>query len=925
MHTFLRISALVLFGASMATGGAEGSLTQNERAKLAPAFQTILARHAPDLGCVPMGSEGVPALLLTDGTPTYDAIVYTSDPEAVRASGFRVRSIFPGLVTAHLSAADMASLVRRGDVRYLEPGSVNYPAVDVSTYEIGAQLVHNGFVNGTPYKGKGAIVFIYDTGIDWKHLDFRDPVDTAKSRILAIWDQTLSAAPGEVPPAGMTYGVEYTKAMIDDELDGTPTGKVRERDIHGHGTHVAGTAAGNGSAIAKRYTGVAPEADIVVVKGGDASFGESNMIDGLTYALNVATRFGKPLVCNWSIGGQSGPRDGTRGYETAVNSFVSVPGIVHVNSAGNSGDSPIHTGGNISSADSVTITFTVPTYTPQTGTNNDQFEFEFYLRSSPSCRATLVSPTGITYVRTANLSGTGPDNTDGTMYLENGLSSYNGNRYVYVKVSDQASTNPPKTGTWSLRIAGLSAPAVYDGWLTSWTVGSSSVTLVGGNTSKTVTSPGNAAGTITVASYVTKWGWPTYFNGAYVYSTTFDGTGGISSFSSIGPSADGRQKPEIAAPGQGITAALSAAGAAFGNSDSIRILPGKKHWLIQGTSMAAPHVTGTAALMLGIQPTLTASQIKSLLVSTANSDGSTGAVPNYVWGQGKLDVVDATARLVAPASSVTRATMAYDVINPTTNTTVALANPVRYAVRFTPTISGKVTGAQINVTTPGNRPVRGAGPLRVEVWSNVGGSLGGIPGSKVGNTVLVPFSQLMASTYNSFDMQAANVSVTAGQEYHLVIAVSNPADTLVFRGDDGTTSPTNRSSGFNGSSWYNLQDASSGLTNRNLRIRVTVTSGTGINAVEGTEFLPAEYSLGQNYPNPFNPSTVIEYHLAAPGNVRLGVYDLLGREVTTLVNEKKGAGSYVAKFDARGLASGIYFYRLEANGFVQSKKMTLLR
>jgi hypothetical protein len=55
------------------------------------------------------------------------------------------------------------------------------------------------------------------------------------------------------------------------------------------------------------------------------------------------------------------------------------------------------------------------------------------------------------------------------------------------------------------------------------------------------------------------------------------------------------------------------------------------------------------------------------------------------------------------------------------------------------------------------------------------------------------------------------------------------------------------------------------------------------------------------------------------------VYDLLGREVTTLVNEKKGAGSYVATFDARGLASGIYFYRLEANGFVQSKKMTLLR
>jgi photosystem II stability/assembly factor-like uncharacterized protein len=97
---------------------------------------------------------------------------------------------------------------------------------------------------------------------------------------------------------------------------------------------------------------------------------------------------------------------------------------------------------------------------------------------------------------------------------------------------------------------------------------------------------------------------------------------------------------------------------------------------------------------------------------------------------------------------------------------------------------------------------------------------------------------------------------------------------------------------------------------------VTNISKTGI---------PTGYSLTQNYPNPFNPSTIISYQLAARSQVTLKVYDILGREVATLVNEEKSAGNYEVKFNANNLASGTYIYRFTAGNFVQTKKMLLLK
>jgi hypothetical protein len=112
-------------------------------------------------------------------------------------------------------------------------------------------------------------------------------------------------------------------------------------------------------------------------------------------------------------------------------------------------------------------------------------------------------------------------------------------------------------------------------------------------------------------------------------------------------------------------------------------------------------------------------------------------------------------------------------------------------------------------------------------------------------------------------------------------------------------------------------------------------------SVSGGDLQPAAYSLEQNYPNPFNPTTRIRYTIGrvvapsgasssgvegpAANNVRLAVYDLLGREVAMLVNERQAPGIYQVTFDGAGLASGVYFYRLTAGSYVTSRTMILLK
>ena len=115
-----------------------------------------------------------------------------------------------------------------------------------------------------------------------------------------------------------------------------------------------------------------------------------------------------------------------------------------------------------------------------------------------------------------------------------------------------------------------------------------------------------------------------------------------------------------------------------------------------------------------------------------------------------------------------------------------------------------------------------------------------------------------------------------------------------------------------------------------ITINGTLTgNGTFCNAPVAVEIdtilVPNKFELSQNYPNPFNPSTVIRYHLPLVSHVSLKVFDVLGNEIVSLVNEEKPAGSYEAEFNASQLSSGIYLYKIRAGSFVETKKMILMK
>ena len=257
----------------------------------------------------------------------------------------------------------------------------------------------------------------------------------------------------------------------------------------------------------------------------------------------------------------------------------------------------------------------------------------------------------------------------------------NHHRHLQVWIHD-ASRYVPKYGTWTITLTTTGNSVSFDAWIDSDLSGSYA-TLPNGNTNKTVSVPGTAYGAITVGSYITKWTWTDYTGKNHVYGPS-DQTGNISTFSSIGPTADNRQKPDIAAPGQVIVAAFSSNDLTEQTSD---IIVNNEYLLLQGTSMATPHVTGGVALMLGAKPSLTAVQIKNYIISTAKTDSFTSTVWNSSWGYGKMNIFNAMSTVTeveqASAAIPTSFILHQNYPNPfNPSTTIEYSIPVKGLVKL---------------------------------------------------------------------------------------------------------------------------------------------------------------------------------------------------------------------------------------------------
>jgi minor extracellular serine protease Vpr len=750
----------------------------------------------------------------------YSCIIYTDSAASLQRAGFVIESVFPHFATAWLSVDQFNTLAALPYIKFIEAPVASKLHNDISAGVSGAKLLHAGALNNTPYKGKGVIVAIFDTGIDWAHLDFRDPANPAKSRILRIWDQTLSAlSPGEAPPSGFSYGIEYTQAEIEDELDGSPAGLVRENDINGHGTHVAGTAAGNGASLNSRiHAGLAPEADIVVVKGGNGSFTSTNQINALTYLRNLSTTLGKPIVLNMSIGGLSGPHDGTLSNEVAINTFTaSGPGRVAVISAGNDNGSSAHNKLTIPPNGAANFTLTVPGGTlPSSGTA--AASYRFYLRDASNITASITGPAG-TVSATAGNTNTGAVSTGVNAQVSCGIETANGNRYADVIVyTSSASTNAG--GFYTIELTNNAAAAkTGDGWVYSQYSGYSSyVALSNGDNDYLTGSPGNASNALTVAAYTARRSWHASNNGNYSYTYQNDA---IAGFSSNGPRADGVQKPEIAASGNVVISALSQ-----NVSPGVTNIVNNYYQVMSGTSMASPGVAGAVALLLQVNPSLTYAQVKTAITNTAGADAITGTTPNTVWGYGRLDIFKAAASL-GGCTPVDRTTYRYDDASFSSQENNTLFNTSRVAVRVTTQATGKFGGVLLYL-----------GSYRANTVVEVRTGNAGSPGTLLG-TLNVDSTSLLAYSWNYVDLSSLNLTATPQTDYFVVLyRNSNTSNNWSLVASTGSGGRSYLSSD-NGGSWIPYS--------RDLKIRAVLYNNGQLTGTIASATSAATHDVNSGY------------------------------------------------------------------------------
>jgi hypothetical protein len=363
----------------------------------------------------------------------------------------------------------------------------------------------------------------------------------------------------------------------------------------------------------------------------------------------------KPAVVNLSLGSQFGPHDGTAALDMAL-SDMSGPGRIIVAAAGNEGDLDIHAEGTIAAGEFKDFPLIVPSYVPDAGTQNDVIWLEAWYGSSSNMSITLTAPGGAAALGPISRGAVNSvDTGSGALVLDNGTSTtVSGDVEVLMNIFDFTAGNPPASGTWNIRVANVGAsPASIDLWMNQATLGEDPEWsgLVATRT-KMISSPSSGDSILCVAAYTTKPGWSSIDGNNYSYNP-LPTTNDIADFSSPGPLRDGRQKPDISAPGYGVVAALST----DASTSDVWIEKDGVHRINQGTSQAAPHVTGAIALLLERHPTYAYSQVWHALTATARVDGfvssvpakpgSPQAVPNSSWGYGKLDVL-AAVDLVVP-------------------------------------------------------------------------------------------------------------------------------------------------------------------------------------------------------------------------------------------------------------------------------------
>lgn len=856
---------------------------------------------------------------IRDGEQVYPVIIDLNENADPKELAVDYNSYYKNFVTALITKDQLIELAKKNEVNRLNVPSIAYPTMDNARYATGTDLVQAGYLNSSSYDGENTIVVIFDTGIDYTHPDFKNESDTLKSRILDIWDQTLTPIGAENHPDGFNYGVEYTQGDINDEIDGSPEAYIRERDIKGHGTHVAGIAAGNGRASSGKYRGVAPKANIIVIKGGNENFLSTNIIDGITYAANKAVEYEMPVIVNLSLGGHYGSHDGTSDEEQAINSFSQTTGHSVVVAAGNEGSDAIHLSGEINSADK-SMQLTIPPYTEQGGTGNDNVNINIWYKGVIES-INLTTPSGSQSSTIPNSSSI-QSYPDGKVELYHSSLLSNGMYHLAINISDD-SGNAPKSGTWTITFKNASGIVDYHAWLSNYQ-GNLTPGWVDGNDDYSIGEPGTADKAITVGAFTTKTNWLTASGTSYYYPGSYAQIGNIAIFSSHGPTTDNRQKPEITAPGQLISSTKSRDYSPDASNED----PNSYYTYFQGTSMATPFVSGTVALLYSIDPTLSTSEIKTYLNDNASIDNFiSSSLPDNIWGYGKLNVLNSIADLLnindkdfGFISNIQATPSNYYFSFPSDN-----GIRIGFGTKFTPVNNhtGIISGISLYIfQSNGIDAVVGTPDIAISLHrlNESGGPL--ITAEK---TYIISANTLTPGTFNTIDLSDQGWYLTKNPFFiGIKLQQNSPTDSIRTFSDDGTIDNETSYIIKNDNSWQATTDYF-GSPSAAYNFYITTTIVTITDIIDKTIEEPLVYKLNQNYPNPFNPATTISFTMPKTEQVSLKIYNSVGQKVAVLINSQLKQGNHSVDWYAGNLASGIYFYKLQIGKFNQTKKMLLLK
>lgn len=479
--------------------------------------------------------------------------------------------------------------------------------------------------------GHGVIIGIIDTGIEYTNPLFRGT--DGSTRILGIWDQTIDSGQENIPNGDLRsqplYGTFYTKEQIDLALiSENPYEIVPSRDTDGHGTFMAGVAAGNRILQPVSFSGAAPESSLVVVKlkpakqylrefflltPGTPAFQENDIMMGIRYLFDQATKFDMPLVIYLGVGTSQGNHDGTAPLGSQLQQFTGNIGLSAVVGAGNEVGYHHHFLGDMTAGqkfEDVEL---------RVGEGENGFCMELWAREPELYTVGFVSPAGEVIERIPMRLGgdiTIPFRLERTVITVNYRSAEvgTGSQLIFMRFVD------PTPGIWHIRVyPSLDINGQFHIWLPMHGFISDQTIFLRPNPDTTITDPGNAPMPLTVSTY------------DHV-------TGSIYVHSSRGYTRHGIIKPDFAAPG------VNVQGPALSTPDEEL-----RFTRATGSSVAAAIAAGAAAGVLswgiidGNEPNLDDTTVNAILIRGADRNPAL-VYPSREWGYGTLNLYQSFLR-----------------------------------------------------------------------------------------------------------------------------------------------------------------------------------------------------------------------------------------------------------------------------------------